>query len=140
MTGNWRCNAMVIALGLAAAFVSGCASSGGYSPEARYAESATYAGHQVTRRVVIQNHSWDRVTVYLLNEAGATLRLGEVEAMNQASFPIGHSLSDDGAGMHFVAHPLAGTNFSSEGFLFPTGSTATWTIENHYALSNVQVH
>lgn len=139
MKGSVQARVMALVVGLAAVGMAGCASSGGYAPEARYAEAATRVGRSATRRVVVQNHSWDRMTVYLLNEAGATVRLGDVEAMNQAAFPVS-GLNDDGAGMHFVAHPLAGTNFSSEGFLFPSGSTATWTIENHYALSSVSVH
>lgn len=136
MKGGVQGKLVAVALGLAA--MSACASTGAYAPGARYAQSEAYVGQGTRRQVIVENHSWDRVTIYLLTEAGATLRLGDVEAMNRAAFPVG-TLSDDGGGMHFVAHPLAGTNFSSEGFLFPNGSTAVWTIENHYALSNVRV-
>lgn len=140
MKGYMRRNGGALVLGMAAVLMSACATSGGYAPQARYADAATHGGRHATRRVVIENHSWDHVTIYLLTESGATLRLGDVEAMNQASFPIAQTLSEDGAGMRFMAHPLAGSNFSSEGFLFPYGSTAVWTIENHYALSNVRVN
>ena len=126
------------ALLLALVVMAGCASSGAYAPPGRYAANVRYVGYHPSRVVVVRNDSWNRVTVYLLNEAGATTRLGDVESMNQATFAIGE-VADDGAAMHFLAHPLAGTSFSSEQFLFPSGGTAVWTIENHAALSNVVV-
>lgn len=130
----------VLAILVAAAFMAGCASTGGFGPNARYAdaEEGGYGSRNMVRHVLVQNHSWNRVTIYITNDAGAQVRLGDVESMDHGAFPVSQ-ITDDGASMHFVARPLAGQLFRSEGFLFPLGTTAIWTIENHTALSSVKV-
>ena len=115
-----------------AASMSACASAGGVGTRAaQYDASPT--------SVVIENNSWDRVTVYI-SRGDQLWRLGDVGALARTEFPIQRlGFIADGRSTFLVAHPLAGQSFRSEQFMFPSGGVAVWTIENQSGLSHVSV-
>ena len=133
-----RAKGIRVVFAVALCVVAGCASSGGYGLNSRYADAAGGSFTSTVRHVMVMNNSWNRITVYLRNAAGALIRLGDVESMNRETFPV-KEMADDGAETQFIAHPLAGQSFASEQFLFPNGSTAVWTVENVAPLSSVKV-
>jgi hypothetical protein len=120
-----------LTLALGATTLSGCASTGvGYRAAAANAAPSS---------VVIENNSWDRVTVYI-SRGDQLWRLGDVGALARTEFPIGRlGFIADGRSAFLVAHPLAGRSFRSEQFMFPSGGVAVWTIENASGLSHVSV-
>jgi hypothetical protein len=108
-----------------------CASSGAVGHAAAASEGA--AG------LVVENNSWNRVTVYI-SRGGQLWRLGEVNALEKLQVPptrIG--FVTDGRSTFLVAYPLAGDAFRSEPFSFPMGGMAVWTIENQSGLSHVSL-
>ena len=114
-----------------AATMSGCASGGVGTRAAQYGSSPS--------AVVIENNSWDRVTVYI-SRGDQLWRLGDVGALARTEFPVQRlGFLADGRSTFLVAHPLAGQSFRSEQFMFPTGGVAVWTIENQSGLSHVSV-
>jgi hypothetical protein len=114
-----------------AASMSACASSGVGTRAAQYDSSPS--------SVVIENNSWDRVTVYI-SRGDQMWRLGDVGALGKTEFPIQRlGFIADGRSTYLVAHPLAGQSFRSEQFMFPSGGVAVWTIENQSGLSHVSV-
>jgi len=117
---------------IVAATITACASGGGIG-----ARAATY--DQSPNSVVIENNSWDRVTVYI-SRGDQLWRLGDVGALARTEFPIQRlGFIADGRSTYLVAHPLAGQQFRSEQFMFPSGGVAVWTIENQSGLSHVSV-
>jgi hypothetical protein len=121
----------IVALILGPGTLTGCA-----TPSAtweREMSSAAVAG------VVIENNSWDRVSVFLSN-AGRVRLLGVVPAMDRASFPgrrVGYVL--EGERSVLIARPLAGNAFESEPFFFRRGDQPVWTIENRHVLSRLSM-
>ena len=114
-----------------AATMSACA-SGGVGAKAQQFGNAPSA-------VVIENNSWDRVTVYI-SRGDQLWRLGDVGALAKTEFPVTRlGFIADGRSTFLVAHPLAGQSFKSEQFMFPSGGIAVWTIENQSGLSHVSV-
>ena len=115
-----------------AAGMSACASGGGVGVRARQFDASPTS-------VVIENNSWDRVTVYI-SRGDQLWRLGDVGALARTEFPIQRlGFIADGRSTYLVAHPLAGQSFRSEQFMFPSGGVAVWTIENQSGLSHVSV-
>ena len=113
------------------ATMSACA-SGGIGTRAAQMDSGASA-------VVIENNSWDRVTVYI-SRGDQLWRLGDVGALARLEFPVQRlGFIADGRSTYLVAHPLAGQSFRSEQFMFPSGGIAVWTIENQSGLSHVSV-
>ena len=111
--------------------MSACA-SGGIGTRAAQMQTGPSA-------VVIENNSWDRVTVYI-SRGDQLWRLGDVGALARTEFPIQRlGFIADGRSTYLVAHPLAGQSFRSEQFMFPSGGVAVWTIENQSGLSHVSV-
>ena len=122
---------VVASMIVGAASLSACA-SGGVGLRARQYESSPSS-------VVIENNSWDRVTVYI-SRGDQLWRLGDVGALARTEFPIQKlGFIADGRSTFLVAHPLAGQSFRSEQFMFPSGGIAVWTIENQSGLSHVSV-
>ena len=114
-----------------AATMTACASGGVGTRAAQYGSSPS--------AVVIENNSWDRVTVYI-SRGDQLWRLGDVGALARTEFPVQRlGFLSDGRSTFLVAHPLAGQSFRSEQFMFPTGGVAVWTIENQSGLSHVSV-
>jgi len=114
-----------------AATMTACASGGVGTRAAQYSSSPS--------AVVIENNSWDRVTVYI-SRGDQLWRLGDVGALARTEFPVQRlGFLSDGRSTFLVAHPLAGQSFRSEQFMFPTGGVAVWTIENQSGLSHVSV-
>jgi hypothetical protein len=114
-----------------AATMSACASSGIGTRAAQMDGGAS--------SVVIENNSWDRVTVYI-SRGDQLWRLGDVGALARLEFPVQRlGFIADGRSTYLVAHPLAGQSFRSEQFMFPSGGIAVWTIENQSGLSHVSV-
>jgi len=114
-----------------AATMSACASGGVGMRAAQYGSAPS--------AVVIENNSWDRVTVYI-SRGDQLWRLGDVGALARTEFPVQRlGFLADGRSTFLVAHPLAGQSFRSEQFMFPTGGVAVWTIENQSGLSHVSV-
>jgi hypothetical protein len=88
--------------------------------------------------IVVENNSWDRVTVYLSRE-GNPRRIGEVNALSNGTFPVRNiAILPDGRDAMLVARPLAGTPFRSDKFSF-NGGTVVWTIENQTSLSHLSL-
>jgi hypothetical protein len=127
------CRHLVVAsLVAGAAGMTGCASSGGVGLRAQQMDSSPSS-------VVIENNSWDRVTVYI-SRGDQLWRLGDVGALARTEFPVRRlGFFADGRTTFLVARPLAGQQFRSEQFMFPTGGVAVWTIENQAGLSHVSV-
>lgn len=122
---------IVAAILVGAAGMSACASGGVGARAQQYDASPT--------SVVIENNSWDRVTVYI-SRGDQLWRLGDVGALTRSEFPIQRlGFMADGRSTYLVAHPLAGQSFKSEQFMFPSGGIAIWTIENQSGLSHVSV-
>ncbi len=90
-------------------------------------------------RVVVRNYSWDHVTLYLARDGVKAVRLGELEAFSDRTFPIPSWALTELNDVHLVARQLAGRSFRSESFIFPTGATAVWTIESQPAMSHVML-
>lgn len=116
-----------------------CASGGvGSRAEGSSAAESVAEPSDALTQVMVANHSWERVTVYI-SQGAAMWRLGEVEAKSERVLPLrnlGRSLL--GTSAFFVGRPLAGTAFRSESFAVnPRGGIPTWTIENHTAVSFV---
>jgi hypothetical protein len=123
---------VVASMILGAATVTACASNGGVGTLAAAYENSPSS-------VVIENNSWDRVTVYI-SRGDQLWRLGDVGALGHTEFPIQRlGFFADGRSTFLVAHPLAGSSFRSEQFMFPSGGVAVWTIENQAGLSHVSV-
>jgi hypothetical protein len=117
---------------LGAATMTACASANGIG-----ARAASFGDSPTS--VVIENNSWDRVTVYI-SRGDQLWRLGDVGALARTEFPIQRlGFIADGRSTYLVAHPLAGQQFRSEQFMFPSGGVAVWTIENQSGLSHVSV-
>jgi hypothetical protein len=127
------CRHVVIASLLAgASMMAACASAGVGARAQQWEEAAATS-------IVIENNSWDRVTVYI-SRGEQLWRLGDVGALSHAEFPMQRfGFLADGRTTYLVARPLAGQQFRSEQFIFPSGGVATWTIENQAALSHVSV-
>lgn len=127
------CRHFVIAsLVAGASTITACASGGGIGMRAQQMD-------QGPTSVVVENNSWDRVTVYI-SRGDQLWRLGDVGALSHASFPMQRlGFFADGRSTFLVARPLAGQQFRSEQFMFPSGGIATWTIENQSGLSHVSV-
>lgn len=122
---------VMAALVIGASTMTACA-SGGLGQRAREMEAGPTS-------VVIENNSWDRVTVYI-SRGDQLWRLGDVGALSKAEFPMQRlGFFADGRTTFLVARPLAGQQFRSEQFMFPQGGIATWTIENQSGLSHVSV-
>lgn len=122
---------VVASLVVGASAITGCASGGGVGFRAQQMQAPT--------SVVIENNSWDRVTVYI-SRGDELWRLGDVGALSKTEFPMNRlGFFADGRSTFLVARPLAGQQFRSEQFMFPTGGIATWTIENQSGLSHVSV-
>lgn len=121
------------AVGLALSLsLTGCASRGSVGQRAA-------AANRPTASLLIQNNSWDRVTVYI-SRGGQLWRLGDVSSMAQLRVPAESAgLYADGRTTYLVAHPLAGQAFRSEPFTFPIDGEAVWTIENQASLSHVSI-
>jgi hypothetical protein len=116
---------------IGAATITACASSGIGTRAATFDQSPN--------SVVIENNSWDRVTVYI-SRGDQLWRLGDVGALAKTEFPVQRlGFIADGRSTYLVAHPLAGNSFRSEQFMFPSGGVAVWTIENQSGLSHVSV-
>ena len=114
-----------------AATMSACASGGVGARAAQWSNSPS--------AVVIENNSWDRVTIYI-SRGDQLWRLGDVGALGRTEFPVQRlGFLADGRSTFLVAHPLAGQSFRSEQFMFPTGGVAVWTIENQSGLSHVSL-
>ena len=112
--------------------MTACASGGGIGMRAAQMDNSPNS-------VVIENNSWDRVTVYI-SRGDQLWRLGDVGALAHTEFPIQRlGFFADGRSTYLVAHPLAGQSFRSEQFMFPSGGVAVWTIENQAGLSHVSV-
>ena len=123
---------VVASLIAGAAGMTGCASGGGLGVRAQQMENSPTA-------VVVENNSWDRVTVYI-SRGDQLWRLGDVGALTRTEFPVQRlGFFADGRSTFIVARPLAGQQFRSEQFMFPTGGVAVWTIENQTGLSHVSV-
>lgn len=112
---------------LAAVSLGACASAG--RPDLAASPAAS--------RVVVRNYSLNRVAVYL-GRGGSLWRLGDVEAVSDGSFQVPQPLTYPD-NVHLVARPLGGRPFRSESFVFPTGTTAVWTIENQVAMSRLML-
>ena len=126
------CRHLVVAsLVAGAAGMTGCASSG-VGLRAQQMDNPPSS-------IVIENNSWDRVTVYI-SRGDQLWRLGDVGALTRSEFPVQKlGFFADGRSTFLVARPLAGQQFRSEQFMFPTGGVAVWTIENQSGLSHVSV-
>lgn len=123
---------VVAAFALGSMITGACASGGGVGYRAAAAAGESSA-------IVIENNSWDRVTVYV-SRSGQLWRLGDVAALGKSKFSaktIGFVA--DGRSTYLVAHPLAGQSYRSEAFMFPSGGVAVWTIENQSGLSHVSI-
>ena len=122
----------IVGLIVSMAGMAACASGGGVG----YRAAAAGAG---SGSVVVENNSWDRVTVYI-SRGDQLWRLGDVSALARTEFPVQRlGFLADGRSTFLVAHPLAGQRFRSEQFMFPSGGLAVWTIENQSGLSHVSV-
>jgi hypothetical protein len=123
----------ILALTVSIAAMSACASGGNVGAR------AAAMGDMGLGAVVVQNNSWDRMTIYI-SRNGQLWRLGDVEALARGDFPMSDAgFFSEGHNTYLVARPLAGRSFQSETFLFPSGGVATWTIENQTGLSHVSV-
>jgi hypothetical protein len=121
-----------VAIVMSAATITACASGGGVGRRAAHYDASPTS-------VVIENNSWDRVTVYI-SRGDQLWRLGDVGALARTEFPVQRlGFIADGRSTYLVAHPLAGQSFRSEQFMFPSGGIAVWTIENQSGLSHVSV-
>lgn len=125
-----RVRLMAILIGAGA--LTACASAGGVGSR------AAVAAREPTS-IVIENNSWDRVTVYI-SRGDQLWRLGDVSALARTEFPV-HRMGflADGRSTFLVAHPLAGRSFRSDQFMLISGTVAVWTIENQSGLSHVSV-
>jgi hypothetical protein len=120
------------------ALLGACASGGG----GRHAEpgmaSDAAEESEAPTHVVVNNNSWDQVTVYIA-QGSATWRLGDVAPMTQRTLPlrnVGTSLV--GRTAQFIGRRLAGAAMRSESFDVSRGmGIPTWTIENQSAFSYV---
>ena len=116
-----------------------CASAGGggnTEPGVNVGDESNEApGH-----VVVNNHSWDQVTVYI-TQGTAVWRLGDVAAMTQRTLPLKHlGRSLMGRTVQFIGRRLAGGSLRSETFdVNPGGGIPMWTIENQGAFSYVML-
>jgi len=120
-----RVRLMAILIGAGA--LTACASAGGVGSR------AAVAAREPTS-IVIENNSWDRVTVYI-SRGDQLWRLGDVSALARTEFPVHR--------MGFLADGrstfLAGRSFRSDQFMLISGTVAVWTIENQSGLSHVSV-
>jgi hypothetical protein len=139
MSGGMYRERFFVVLPIMVCVLLGACASGGMGT---YAESSVADGadesSEAPSQVVVDNRSWDRVTVYV-TESTVVWRLGEVEPMTRRTLPlkkVGRSLL--GRTAQFIGRRLAGGAFRSESFGVNAGSgIPTWTIENQAGLSSV---
>ena len=90
--------------------------------------------------VRIENHSWDRITVYAVTGAGQRISLGHVDANSTETFSSRSFASlAPGSGTYFIARPIAGTAFRSDTFMLPSSGQVVWTVHNQRALSQLVI-
>jgi hypothetical protein len=123
---------------IAATLLGACASGGARDLAERSAPDRSAWASDAPTHVVVTNHSWERVTVYV-SQGSAAWRLGEVEANTERSLPLGSFWTAlQNGSVFFVGRPLAGTPFRSEAFTIgPRSGIPVWTIENYTAASFV---
>jgi hypothetical protein len=123
---------------VAAALLGGCASGGTRHLAEQTAPGGSAGSSDAPTHVVVANHSWERVTVYI-SQGSAVWRLGEVEANTERRLPLGSfSTALQNGNVFFVGRPLAGVPFRSEAFTADLrGGVPVWTIENYTASSFV---
>jgi hypothetical protein len=118
--------------------LSACASGGAGGGTGPAVTSADAEPIEVPTHVVVNNRSWDQVTVFL-TFGTVEWRLGEVEPMTERTLPLKHmSRAVVGRTVQLMGRRLAGGSLRSEGFdVNPGGGVPTWTIENNGAFSFV---
>jgi hypothetical protein len=117
----------IVAFALCAACASGGAGSRAEAPA-------------LTSNLVVENNSWGPVTLYIAT-SDQPIRLGAIDGMSRQRFSLEKfHFAADGREVYFIARPLAGSAFRSQGFSFWEGRTTVWTIENVTALSQLVVH
>ena len=120
------------------ALLGACASSGGATRATQAVAEEAADPNDTPTSVVVDNRSWDQVTVYL-TQGTAVWRLGDVAAMTQRTLPLRHvGIALVGRNVQFIARRLAGPSFRSESFGMSAGmGIPTWTIANQSAFSYV---
>ena len=120
------------------ALLGACVSSGGGARTGQVVADEAADPNDTPASVVVDNRSWDQVTVYL-TQGTAVWRLGDVAAMTQRTLPLRHvGGALVGRNVQFIARRLSGPSFRSESFSMSAGmGIPMWTIANQSAFSYV---
>lgn len=89
--------------------------------------------------LVVVNHNWNDVRIYLLHD-GITERVGTVSAASNATFFLPGRDFASGAGFRLRASPLGDPQgFTSENLVIQPNQIITWTLETQLPRSSILI-
>lgn len=89
--------------------------------------------------LVVVNHNWNDVRIYLIHD-GIVERIGLVSAASNATFILPGRDFASGAGFQLRASPLADpVGFTSEPLVIQPNQILTWTLETQLPRSSVLI-
>jgi hypothetical protein len=119
-------------LALALLGPSGCARPG--------VESGAGSESRAEIALVVENHHWSDVIVYLLHD-GVVDRIGLATAVKTSTFIIPSRRLGPAGLVRLRGHPVgAPDDHTTEAFLVQPGQEIVWTLESDLARSSVAVH
>lgn len=90
--------------------------------------------------LVVENHHWSDVIVYLLHD-GVVDRMGLATAVKTSTFVIPSRRLGAGGLIRLRGHPVgAPDDYTTEAFVVRPGQAIEWTLESDLARSSVAVH
>lgn len=129
----------VLALGIAAGALVGCAARGGKSASPPEVSSADTVPPLDSLVLEIENHNWSDIVVYVLHD-GLTSRLAQVTAGRSLSVPLRPRQVGAMGTLRLAVHPIGGSSdYTSESLSLRTGNTIRLTVESKVSHSSVAV-
>lgn len=124
-----RTQMSLVAVTLAAS-LTGCATTGGGQRSASGSDRM---------EVLVQNHNWADMNVYLERD-GMRTRLGTVTTASTRVFVVPRGLSSRSGSFRLLADPIGGSaTYLTAPLLIAPGQNVEFTIENHVNISSVAV-
>lgn len=126
-----RSQMSLVAVSLAAS-LTGCATTGGGQRSASSSDTDR-------TQVLVQNHNWADMTVYLERD-GMRTRLGTVTTASTRVFVVPRGISSRSGSFRLLADPIGGSApYMTAPLLIAPGQRVEFTIENHVNISSVAV-
>lgn len=124
---------------LAPLTLSALLAAGGCSTATNQAEPSAAAAEAERSTVLVENHNWSDMTVYLMR-GSSRIRLGTVTSMSERRFKLPRAATTSGTDVRIMADPIG----SSKGYVtgpitVTSGQDVIFNIENNLALSNYSI-